>query len=151
MRCDDVRDLRIDWLRGRLPADRAREMEVHLAACDACRAEIDAERRLDRLLDQVPAIAVPEGFARRTIARALGRAWRLRAVRWGAALAACLAVAFLATEARGPAGLSAEDREIVEHLDLLEDLPVFETADLVEDPSEVDALDLAADLEEELY
>lgn len=151
MRCEEVRDLRIDWLRGRLPADRARELDAHVAGCGACRAELDAERRLDQVLDRVPGIAVPDGFALRVLARTVGRVWRLRAVRWGAAVAAALVVAFLALTARDPNGLSAEDREIVEHLDLLEDLPVVETADLVDEPSAADDIDLAAELEEELY
>ncbi len=151
MRCDDVRDLRIEWLRGRLPAERTRELDDHIAGCPACRAELEDERRLDQVLDRAPGMAVPDGFALRVLARTVGRIWRLRAIRWGAAVAAALLVAFLATTAGDPSGLSAEEREIVENLDILEDMPVVETADLVDEPSAADDIDLAAELGEELY
>lgn len=151
MGCDDVRDLRIEWLRGRLPADRTRELDGHLAGCAACRALMEAERRLDQILDRAPGMAVPEGFALRVLTRIARRVWRLRAVRWGAAIAAALLVAFLANTAGDVNGLSPEEREIVEHLDLLENLPVVETADLMDEPSAADDIDLAADLGEELY
>lgn len=149
MRCDDVRELRIDRLRGRLSPDRARELDDHLAECPACRAELEEEKRLDHVLDRLPGLPVPEGFALRVLSRTVGRIWRMRLVRWGAAAAAVLLVAILASTAGD--GLSSEEREIVEHLDLLENLHVVETADLVDEPSAVDDIDLAAELSEELY
>ncbi len=151
MRCDEVRDLRIEWLRGRLPEERARAVDGHLVGCASCRADLEEERRLDRVLDVVPPAEAPQGFVQGVLARTAGRLARARLVRWAATVAAALLITVFTIHARDDSRLTAEEEEIVAHLDLLEDMPVVETADLVDDASAADDLDLAADVGEELY
>lgn len=151
MRCDEIRDLRIDWLRGRLPEERAREVDGHLVGCASCRADLEEERRLDHILDAVPSVEVPRGFAQGVLARTAGRLVRLRVVRWVATVAAAVLITVLTIHARDDSRLTAEEEEIVAHLDVLEDMPVVETADLVDDASAAEDFDLAADVGEELY
>jgi predicted anti-sigma-YlaC factor YlaD len=53
------------WAQGLLPAAR----DAHLAQCDACRAQADAERRLFRELAQLPRFAPEFGFVERVMAK----------------------------------------------------------------------------------
>lgn len=64
MDCAQVRERISEWLDGEiLPAGRA-ELERHLAACAACRAEGEALSAVSRTLRALPRKAAPPGIAR---------------------------------------------------------------------------------------
>ncbi|HEV8664089.1 MAG TPA: zf-HC2 domain-containing protein [Candidatus Methylomirabilis sp.] len=151
MRCDEVQALLIEAADGSLPGPLRAEMEGHLAACPACRAEAGALREL---LQAAAADPVPEppapywAAARQDLARRLGlkpppssrpagflprRAWVLGGA--AAALLLALAAAFLA--GRGPAPLaptapSPEELALLRNLEVVQDLELLEQVDILE-------------------
>lgn len=75
---------------GALGPDAAAAVEAHLAGCEACRDQAEAERRLAAELRALPAPEPPAGFEARLAARLRPR---LRPARWALPLAATLLVA----------------------------------------------------------
>jgi len=52
----------LEYGRGLLSGDRAREIEDHLARCDECRQEVEGMRAVGEKLDLWPAIEVPDEY-----------------------------------------------------------------------------------------
>lgn len=111
MACADrEEDLNL-YLDGELPEARRRPIEEHLRACDACRAELQAMRRLHDLIQRAPPVGSEGSGPFRGLEGAIARARAgavLRArLRVAAALAACvlaLAIGY-ALAPRAPATL----------------------------------------------
>lgn len=89
-----------DYLDGLLGSADSAEVERHLRACDACRAQVDATRRLLEAAAQLPSSVEPpgslwEGIALRTVDRGTGATTgrTLRWARWQLAAAATVLVA----------------------------------------------------------
>jgi anti-sigma factor RsiW len=60
MNCHNTQNLLSAYLDGEVRPDISREMEAHLQACAACRAELGLLQQLDRSLATLPAPAVPD-------------------------------------------------------------------------------------------
>ncbi len=58
-----------EYLDGTLSADEARDLEAHLAACAACRAELADLRLVDRALAAQPILAEPADLTARIMAQ----------------------------------------------------------------------------------
>jgi hypothetical protein len=72
---DHVQDLLLDLAYGELPADRAAEVEAHLATCEACRAERDELLRMRALVAPLRSLEEPRpGFAGRILESARAEA-----------------------------------------------------------------------------
>jgi anti-sigma factor RsiW len=115
MECPSVRDRLRDLVRGRVEPAEEPELRRHLAGCEACRHEEQAERLLDEALaERLPRHAAPAALrrevARRLEARHEATVTPLRRPR-AAARAAAAAVAALALAAVGYGlGRVAQDR-----------------------------------------
>lgn len=105
MNCVDVR--LDEYFDGELAdADRA-VVDGHLASCEACRAELERSRKLEKVLRSVTTGAVPD--ADRFVQSVRARSRRPSVLRWAVAAAALIAVAGLAVVAlRGPVDVRAE-------------------------------------------
>ncbi len=136
MSCDEVRELLLDFQRGRLPAAVERELRLHLEACGACaraRAEEDVltellERRLTRypasaalkrrLATLVPAATQPSptSFAPRR------QFWRVASPALAAAaLALAITITFVERSGHDGGALAALTSEAVnDHLRVLQ-------------------------------
>jgi len=53
MTCDDIRSELVDFADGELPAERAREVAIHVESCPTCQATLGALRRSLRLAREV--------------------------------------------------------------------------------------------------
>ena len=93
MRCTAVRRHLMSYLLDRLPARRQRAIAAHLAACSACRAELDASRAVWDLLGELPAGGAAPDMSRAVQARVAEitlRPWlRLPLPSLGVAATAC--------------------------------------------------------------
>jgi len=83
MNCKKAREMLSPHLDGRLSASEGAEVMSHLAACSACREELDALRLTSRLTASLPAARSKMDLAETVVARAAQSTWRerLRAVR----------------------------------------------------------------------
>jgi anti-sigma factor RsiW len=68
MRCVKVATMLSAYLDGELTPSDAGGVEAHLDGCKACRQRLDSLRRLQDLLAELPAPAVPGGFTLRVVA-----------------------------------------------------------------------------------
>jgi anti-sigma factor RsiW len=142
-----VRDDLTAHLDGALDPGRGAEVEAHLAACPACRAERDRlSAALATLASAPPPPPPPADFERRfqaRLARELERRpsfpERLAAVRWrwlapvaGAAAAAAVAVAVVQVR--------TDRMEMARHLDLLEDYEAVASLDAVDTEEDLDVV-----------
>lgn len=90
------------YIEGELGDNERREFEAHLAACPACRRDLDDRRLLARAWSSLPPIAIPNDFAQLVMDR-LPRTSRVRfgrlvsAVTGAAALLTALLGYYLAT------------------------------------------------------
>ncbi len=101
MRCDRAKEALSALLDGELTAAEADEVRAHLDGCPACRAELDALRRLVAEVKTLPPVSAPRDLRRKIMAR-LDEAparddtrrvyWR---VLWGAAAAVVIGLAFM--------------------------------------------------------
>ncbi len=67
------RPARMDlYLEGELAGTERAEFEAHLAACPACRLELEDRRLLDVAVSGLPPVEVPDGFAAAVMARLPG-------------------------------------------------------------------------------
>ena len=117
MECRELNERAVDRLTGQLSPEAGRELEAHVAACAACRAELDAAERAWEFLGEDPD---PEGtpeFRRRGLELLEEEMLRLRVrrfrpkprLRWAAQAAAVLLAAgagYFAASRRSPAPLA---------------------------------------------
>jgi len=73
MRCGRVRKRLQPLVDGVLPPTEAAEIQAHLRACAACRAEFEALRSLDYALSGEPVVEPPRGMAAAIVGRAQAR------------------------------------------------------------------------------
>lgn len=118
MDCDQARELNVDALRGRLSPGRVQALREHLAGCAHCRADAEAERALDEVLEaRLPRHAAPLALKRR-----LAERWPAPAPRHGSrrsrifVLAGAVAVALVVVVAGSTANLVQRQAE-VRHLE----------------------------------
>jgi len=96
MNCNTARQLIMERLDGELPAPASRELDDHLAGCEACRIEMARQQRLIDSIRALPRLRAPDGFAE-AVTAAIGAENR-RASRWArwmrryGAMAASIAV-----------------------------------------------------------
>jgi anti-sigma factor RsiW len=62
MKCQDVSDVLIAYLDGRIDSGDRREVAEHLAGCAACRTRADEFRHVSAMLGEMPAIEPSFGF-----------------------------------------------------------------------------------------
>jgi anti-sigma factor RsiW len=75
MDCEQARDQLLDLRRGRLEAAGAEEVRGHLAGCEGCRREAEAEALLDQALaERLPRLPASLALRRRLEALVAGRA-----------------------------------------------------------------------------
>jgi len=70
MKCKTVQKKLNAYLDAELTAEASRRVEEHFRTCPDCARELAHQRRLRQLLDLVPGMKVPVGFARSVCARA---------------------------------------------------------------------------------
>jgi len=137
MKCSEHDDLTA-FLDGELDQRRAGEIRAHIAECPRCREEIALLKRSWEALDYLEAAEPPAGFA----ARVRSRARRGRLIPLAAAAAVLLAggLFYLAWRTHtagipenGPelARLSAEERQVIENMDLLENYEILSDLELL--------------------
>lgn len=103
MTCPD--DRLEEYLDGELRGPDRRSVEEHLGSCEVCRRELEALKRLEQVLMEVPGGTVPDAEA--FLARLRRRSRRVRRTFWAVAAAAALVVAaggYLGSRALRPAG-----------------------------------------------
>ncbi|MFW6415516.1 MAG: anti-sigma factor family protein [Thermodesulfobacteriota bacterium] len=73
MFCSKARSCLHRYLGDELPERQKRKLEAHLQTCPDCRNELEETRKFSYLLRQSSNVvqAAPEGFARRTVSRAM--------------------------------------------------------------------------------
>lgn len=69
MRCESSESL-LRYMAGELTRRQRARVEAHLSVCAACRAEVEALRRVDTLVRALPTAAPPPDLTRQTLARA---------------------------------------------------------------------------------
>lgn len=107
MDCQNARLLLADRRRGRLDSAAAGEVDAHLAGCQDCRRQLDADTALDGALDRLPRHRAPVAL-RWQLGQRLGvmspRAVRARPSAWSLAaplLSGCVAAALVLLVAGG--------------------------------------------------
>jgi hypothetical protein len=94
MNCSEIRDRLPALIYGHLPADEVRQVQAHLAVCDACRGQAAALQQVRGALDVLPVPLVQVDVARLHRETAARQERRLR--RWRRlTLVACAAAALI--------------------------------------------------------
>jgi len=99
MNCNNARQFIMEHLDGELPPAATRELQQHLAQCEACRIEMQRQQRLIGRVKSLPHEPAPEGFAEalaRAAAAESSSASRNRWLRRYGAMAASIAVFLVA-------------------------------------------------------
>jgi anti-sigma factor RsiW len=65
--CSTTKERLNAYLDGELPPRIVAQVRQHLQTCARCTAELDELKRLNRVLDALQGMEVPEGFARRVV------------------------------------------------------------------------------------
>lgn len=163
MGCKERQDL-VAWLDGELDEARSNEVGAHVERCDDCAREVELLRRSYASLEFMGEVEVPEGLAQGVAARMSARMPRTRQrvlMPVFAAAAALLLVVGLAalrlpgrqTDITTPvpsvlmAGLSAEEREVVENLELLEDYEILSDFELLAQYETLEVLEQFPDID----
>ena len=81
MHCSDCSQQLSMWLDELLDQEQAARLQDHLAACEGCRAEWEAMRRVSSLLETEPSFAPAPDFTARVVLRLQQRDARRRRVR----------------------------------------------------------------------
>lgn len=83
------------YLDGELPLAQQEALDLHLALCQSCRAELAVQRRLQAGVTSLPQVAAPSRIRLQALERCVsrGRIWSLPRLRWPSALANRLATA----------------------------------------------------------
>lgn len=138
----------VAYLDGELSDDEAARVETRLAEEQAYREHLKTLQQTWDMLDALPRAEVTEGFTRSTVemvavaaerdmTTSLRVQQRSRYLRWGAALAVSVLLAF--------AGFAlVRSRTNREHLQLVHDLPVIERLDEYREIEDVDFLEKLA-------
>jgi len=121
MNCSDFRTHVVEYLDGRLPADRAEAARAHLESCPECRREADLHRRTWELVGRLETLKPAPGLAS-SVRRRIRRS-RIFAVAGSCAAAAALAVALILSLHKPAAVVDSEfatlpheDRRLLEEL-----------------------------------
>jgi len=85
--CGELREALQDYVDGALPPAEAAEVERHLEACNACRAELAFIRAIDAALSESPVERAPAGLSRNVLDMIAVRARRRAALERLAVLA----------------------------------------------------------------
>jgi anti-sigma factor RsiW len=97
--CSEARELAQPWLDEALGPDRRELLDLHVAACAACREELEELASLRRALRSLPHRELPpedlDQIFGRTVDRPRARSGRWKDWRWAAVAAAMLAGALL--------------------------------------------------------
>ncbi|BDG09864.1 anti-sigma factor [Anaeromyxobacter paludicola] len=131
-----------------LPAERVREVEAHLAACAACRAEKERLEGALRLLAALPAPPPPSpGFARAFYARLdaepsprPGLLDVFRRARWRNLVPIAGGALTLAFVIGTVANYRAEQNRLARGLDLYQDYELVAGLDAVQEPEDVEVV-----------
>jgi anti-sigma factor RsiW len=78
--CGELKEALQEYVDGGLPPAEAAEVERHLAACDACRAEIVFLQAIDAALSESPVERAPAGLSRNVLDMIAIRARRRAAI-----------------------------------------------------------------------
>ena len=152
MNCKEVKPELVAYLDGELQDEVRSQVETHLEACAACRAEHDALaatlKSVESLTATRPSSNMAEQFwTRFQIAKQKGfKAGFLSLFRWprpvwvGAAATACLLAAVLLVLPKDRPVEKAE-ADIASHMELFADLETIEHLDILEDLEYIEALD----------
>lgn len=150
MSCDKTKERLAAYLEGLLEPAEAEEVARHVSECAACRAEEARHRAVWELLAADEPVEAPSGLASKVLEQARGReapegaeVVRLKSLRrWAAPALAAAAVVVVVLGAwllqRGSGGepslarLSEEERQVVAHLDLLEEFDLLEHLEMME-------------------
>lgn len=68
MKCQDCRNLLIEYIEQSLPQSEHIAVSKHLNECRACQAELNLLRKIDQVLSKKEFVLPPEGFTERLIA-----------------------------------------------------------------------------------
>ncbi|MHC4712298.1 MAG: anti-sigma factor family protein [Planctomycetota bacterium] len=141
MDCKYAQDLAA-FLDGELTEAEAGNLAAHLETCPDCRERLSLLKRSYGALDLLGEVAVPSGFAERVRSRVRKRSYVPVLVAAAALILAAMVMLHLGERevtVPGPdegqeavvlAGLSDEERAVVENLDLFEDYEILEDLDL---------------------
>ena len=161
MDCKDITPMLSAYYDKELDADERQKVAEHLKSCKQCSAEYSDICRAWEALKAAEDVPVPAGFRSRVTARV--NAFQIKRTRrfvWqAAAFAAVFILAFgivfiMTRPAENPvaqnppvtaaapvdANLSAEDAEIVEHLDILENYEILDEMDELIDSAALDEI-----------
>jgi anti-sigma factor RsiW len=155
-------------LDGRLDHENTARVERHLGDCPACRKEAAAMRETWRLLGYLPGRNLSGRLPERLLEAArlqleVEKRWSYRLLKHAPLIAAAAIVlaAVCVTILVGPptagstdpdsivAGLSDEEKQIVQHLDLYENLETVQNLDALEDDQVVEYLEAVQSITDE--
>jgi len=122
--CQEIRPQLVALLDDQLDPARSQPVQAHLAACEACRAELDGLRRALQVVDGLPATEPSPD---------------LPALALGSALAVLALVVVLEIRP-GTVEPIRDEVMIANHLDLFADYEAIEQLDLLEDLDVLEAL-----------
>ena len=146
MNCPDFKPVLVEYLDGRLPADRAAEARAHLASCADCRRAAESHRATWELLGRLEPLEPDSVFLARVRRRSRG-SWIPRVVAaLGTAAALLVAISvYRSGSSNEPDAvekaiehLSAEDRGLLEELardqtwELADNMEVIRTYELLD-------------------
>ncbi len=157
MNCEQIREILMDFLDGKLDGERARAVRLHLASCTDCASRLSPADRMEILPVLDEEIEPSAGFAARFQARLRERsvsgqreAWWRRLRAWGYPwkLAAGVLIVLIAVGVfwgRFPGRSSnlpenLNDLPLAENLPLLQDMAVISNLDLLENFDAIEEL-----------
>ena len=137
MTCERMETMLIAYLDGKTPAEAAREVEAHLAACAACRTRAEEFRRLWGVLETVPLVEPSPAFdarLRERIAAEPQRAWfgwLIPAPRFAFAVALLLVLSVWISLPPAPVEQPPTNARTEEEFKMIKDLQVLEDYDVL--------------------
>ena len=101
MKCDEIRDNLSAFFDGELAEREARTVSAHLDKCEACSRELDAIKRVAKLVQSLPRVTAPAELRTEVVGRIakeerpVETRGRLIHILWPVATAACITLALL--------------------------------------------------------